>query len=279
MRTHPYNSPEPAACRNRKSGSALIVSIIFTTIITIGVAGLLPMLLSEWKTNSRSSSMEAAFSLAESGVDEAIWAVLEFDEEDQSWIDAGWTESDDQLYWYREWNLADFSVALGDIYTLDEGREGKYRVIVEKVDGSIINIVSQGIVEGGANVSTNFTAVRYIETQFKRPNPFDYGLIARDGLNFNGKPFFDSYDSRVFPYDYLYGANSGSNATVGSVSLDTATLDLGNSTIKGDLATGASDDGTDPSGGASITGDIIWDFEMDFPEIVAPSTTGWLNSI
>ncbi len=278
-------SPTPptltARIPHRKdSGSAIIIALIFATIITAGIAGLLPMLLSEWKINSRSSAQEAAFSLAESGVDEAIWAVLEFDDTDQDWLDAGWSEDPSGAYWYREWTLAEISTELGDVYTLDEGREGKYRVIVQKVDSSVINIISQGIVTGGGSVDSDLTVARYIETQFRRPNPFGYGLIARDGLNFNGRPTFDSYDSRIFPYDYLYGTNSGSNATVGSVSTSTSDLGLGNAYIYGDLATGASDDGSDPSGGATVSGgDIIWDFEMDFPEVVAPSTTGWQTSI
>jgi len=150
-------------------------------------------------------------------------------------------------------------------------------VLVEKVDDSIINIVSQGVVNGGRNVSSNMDVSRIIETQFRRPNPAGYGLIARDSLDFNGKPTFDSYHSGQ-------GANPGPgagpnvNVTVGSVSADTSTLGLGNAFIFGDLATGASNDGSDPRGGSTVSGDIIWDFEMDFPEVVAPDTTGWKTS-
>lgn len=264
------------AYASRKRGSALIISIIFTAVITIGLAGLLPMMLTEWKSNSRSSAQEAAFSLAESGIDEAVWAILEYGSSEQDWLDDGWAESDNGNYWYKEWALADISVELGDIYSLDEGREGFYRVIAQKVDSSVINIVSQGIVIGGANVATDFEVTRYIETQFRRPNPAGYGLIARDGLNFNGKPFFDSYDSREFPYDYSFGVNSGDEVTVGSVSDTTVKLDLGNSIILGDLATGAADDGTDPRSGSTVSGDMIWDFDMDFPEVTKPAGyTSW----
>ncbi len=271
MKQSPYSKSTAIA----QQGSALIIAIIFTTIITLGLAGLLPMMMTEWKANARSSAQEAAFSLAESGVDEAIWAVLEFSSNDQDWIDAGWKESDDQKYWYREWTLAAISQQLGDSYDLDEGRIGSYRVIVQKVDSTIINIISQGLVKGGSNVGNNLEVARYIETQFRRPNPLAYGLIARDSLDFNGQPSFDSYDSRVFPYDYSYNVNSGENVTVGSTSEDLSTLDLGNSKIYGDLATGASDDGSDPRSGSTVTGDMIWDFKMDFPEVTKP--TGYTN--
>ena len=48
----------------------------------LGLAGLLPMLLSDWKLNAQSSLQEAAFSLAESAVEEAVWAVLEFGDDE-----------------------------------------------------------------------------------------------------------------------------------------------------------------------------------------------------
>jgi len=260
-------------------GSALLITLIFASIILYGLAGLIPLMLTDWKMNSRTSAQEAAFSLAESGVDEAAWAMLEFDDNDDDWTDAGWSESTNGAYWYREWDLSDISAETGGIYTLDEDRIGVFRVIVQKVESSTINIVSQGIVTGGKNVAKGFTVTRYIETQFRRPNPFGYGLIARDGFDFNGQPTFDSYDSRLFPYDYSLGMNSGSNVIVGSASLDVSKLDLGNAHIDGDLATGAADDGSDPLGGASMSGKVIWYFNMNFPEVIVPSTAGWNTSI
>lgn len=271
-----HSSPTQIVRRpNPRAGSALIVAVIFSMIIMFGLAGLLPMLVSDWKMSAQVSTQEAAFNLAESGIDEAIWAVLEYANDDDAWTDNGW--SDGGKFWHREWTLASISSQLGEDYTLDEGREGAYRVLVQKVNSSVINILSQGIVAGGKNVRDGEIS-RIIETQFRRPNPAGYGLIARDGLNFNGRPTFDSYHSGE-------GSNPGSglgpktNATVGSVSTNVSKLDLGNSFIYGDLATGSSNTGSDPSGGATVTGNIIWDFEMDFPTVVAPDTTGWNDSI
>lgn len=265
-----------SAQRDSRAGSALVVSIVFSLIIMFGLAGLLPMLVSDWKLSAQTSTQEAAFTLAESGVDEAIWAVLEYEDVDSDWTSNGWTDGGN--YWHREWTLASLTSDLGQDFELDEGRTGVYRVLVQKVDSSVINIISQGVVSGGKHVQSGLETSRIIETQFRRPNPAGYGLIARDALDFNGKPSFDSYHSG-------YGTNPGSgsgpnaNSTVGSVSIDVSKLGLGNSTIYGDLATGASDNGSDPSGGSTVTGEIIWDFEMDFPEVSAPDTTGWKTSI
>lgn len=273
---YPTHSSRSTQARNPRAGSALIISIIFSMIIMFGLAGLLPMLVSDWKMSAQTSTQEAAFTLAESGIDEAIWAVLEYADDDDQWTDNGW--GDGGNYWHREWTLASLSSTLGNDFELDEGRTGIYRVIVQKVNASVINIVSQGLVSGGKNVRSGHDVARYIETEFRRPNPLGYGLIARDGLDFNGQPTFDSYHSSQ-------GSNPGSGsgpsskATVGSVSLNLSKLDVGNSHIFGDLATGASDNGTDPSGGATVSGDIVWDFKMDFPSVVKPDTTGWSTGI
>jgi hypothetical protein len=258
-----------------RQGSALLTAVVFSTIILLGVAGIMPMLLNDWKQTARTSLQEAAFALAESAVDEAIWAVLEFDDNENAWRAAGWSEGSNGNYWYREWTLAALSQSSGEILELDDGRTGKYRAIVEKAGSSRITIVTQGIVSGGRDVSAGTEVARYIETEFRRPNPAAYGLIARDTLDFNGRPFFDSYDSREFPYVYSYLVNSGYEVTVGSTSTDKGALGLGNAIIHGDLATGATDDGSDPSGGATVTGDVIWEFEMDFPEVEIPDTSGW----
>lgn len=259
-----------------RQGSALLTAVIFSTVILLGIAGVMPMLVNDWKHTARTSLQEAAFTLAESAVDEAIWAVLEYDDDENAWRTGGWNEGSNGNYWYREWTLSALSQSAGEILELDEGRTGLYRAIVEKVESSRIKIVTQGVVSGGRNVSSETEVARYIETEFRRPNPLGYGLIARDSLDFNGRPRFDSYDSRDFPYVYSYGVNSGSQVTVGSVSLDISNaLDLGNALIDGNLATAAPDNGIDPSGGANVTGDIIWDFEMEFPEVEVPNTSGW----
>ncbi len=274
---HFANRPIPEKPQDSRTGSALIIAIVFSMIIMFGLAGLLPMLVSDWKMSAESSTQEAAFTLAESGIDEAIWAVLEYADDEDQWKNNGW--SDGGNYWHREWRLASLTSDLGNDFNLDEGRVGAYRVIVQKVDSSVINIVSQGVVSGGKNVRTNNKVARYIETEFRRPNPLGYGLIARDGLDFNGKPTFDSYHSGYG--DNNPGASAGprSNVTVGSVSELISKLGLGNSTLFGDLATGAPDNGSDPSGGATVTGDIVWDFKMDFPPVEKPSTAGWDTSI
>jgi len=169
------NTRSPVIRNARKdSGSALVIALTFACIITFGIAGILPLVLTDWKLSSRISGQEAAFSLAESGLEEAIWAILEFGEDESAWTSNGWNESANDAYWYREWNLSDYTDQLSEIYELDDNRVGSFRVVVQKVgeasdnDVNIVNIISQGIVTGGKNVANDYRASRYIETQFKR---------------------------------------------------------------------------------------------------------------
>lgn len=268
----------PRAPHDSKCGSALIIAVIFSAIVTLGIAGLLPMMLNDWKAGARTSAQEAAFSLAECAVDEAIWAVLEFGQEDDDWIDAGWAEdANNQNYWYKEWTLAKVTSELSEDYNLDEDRVGKYRVIVEKVTGSSVDIVSQGVVTGGTGVPDGFEVKRYIETSFDNGKVNLNGLIARDDLAFAGQPTFNSFNSTdiigslgSFFFDPAYATN---NVLVGSVSTNVGKLSMGNAWVYGDIASGSVDDGyTDPSTGIKFhSGDMIWELEMDFPVIPKPT--------
>lgn len=258
-------------------GSALITAVVFSTVILLGIAGALPMLLNSWKNTARTSLQEAAFSLAESAVEEGVWAVNEYLEDANAWRAAGWREG--PTYWYKQWTLDGLSTKTGKEFNLDEDRHGIYRAIVEKVSRTRVVVAAQGVVIGGRDVAQGTRIERYIETEFKKPNPNGEGLVSRDTIDFSGGPTFDSYDSRDFPYYYAEGVNSNDEVTVGSVSTDANLLNLGQANILGDVATGASDDGSDPVGGAHVTGDIKWDFEMDFPPTVKPDTTGWSTTI
>jgi len=260
---------------DRRQGSALITSIIFGTIIFIGLAGLLPMLVTDWKHTSRTSLQEAAFTLAESAVEEAIWALSEYQDNDSDWTDAGWNESTNGNYWYREWTLTDLSQSTGVILELDEERTGIYRAVVEKATGPKISVIAQGLVSGGHNVAKDTTIKRYIETEIDNPtsnsNPFAYGLIARRYMALNGRPTFDSYNSDLGE-DPEEGMGPRTNVTVGGPSVDLSNFKITNPSIAGDVVAGSPDESAHPFDGKFYTGKKIYDFNMDFPTVTKPDT-------
>lgn len=259
---------------NRQQGSALITSIIFSTIIIFGVAGLLPMMLNDWKQTARTSLQEAAFTLAESGVEEAIWALLEYGDEDDAWEDAGWTESSNGNFWYREWTLGKLTQDSGVNLELDGERTGVYRAIVEKAGDAKVTVIAQGLVSGDNFVSKDTAIKRYIETEIDNPtsNPLAYGLIARRNMGLKGRPTFDSYDSSLGE-DPGAGMGPRTNVTVGGPSVDLSNFDITNPSIAGDVVSGAPDGSAHPFDGKFYTGNKIYDFNMDFPPVITPDTS------
>jgi len=265
----------------RRRGSALITSIIFGTIILFGIAGVLPMLMNDWKQTTRTSLQEAAFALAESGIEESLWAFMEYGDDEAEWTTAGWSESSDGKYWYREWTLTSLSQSSGVILDLDDGRTGLYRAIVEKTGDTKLTIVAQGYVSGVTNASG---AKRYIETEIDNPfttsNPIAYGLIARRGMELAGQPSFDSYNSD-FGENPGSGLGSRTNVTVGGPSVTLSDFSTTNAQIYGNARAGTPDGSTHPFAGNVVTGSRIYDFTMDFPEIDKPDTSvgTWNNSL
>jgi hypothetical protein len=268
----------------RSQGSALITAVIFGTILLVGLAGLLPMLVNDWKQTSRTSLQEAAFTLAESGVEEAIWALTEFGDEDGNWEDAGWKEAANGNFWYREWNLAELTQSTGVMLDLDEDRSGIYRAVVQKTSGPKISVIGQGVVSGGQNVAKDTTIKRYIETEIDNPsssgNPFAYGLIARRYMALNGQPTFDSYNSD-FGEDPEEEMGPRDNVTVGGPSVDLSNFKITNPVISGDVVAGTPDGSAHPFDGKFFTGEKLYDFNMDFPEVVKPDTSSgtWNDSL
>jgi len=261
---------------DRRQGSALITSIIFSTIIIFGLAGLLPMMVNDWKQTARTSLQEAAFTLAESAVEEAIWALTEYGDDDDDWTDAGWTESSNGNFWYREWTLADLSMNTGVVLELEDNRTGVYRAIVQKANSPTLTVITQGLVSGDNFVSKDTAIKRYIETEIDNPtssaNPFAYGLIARRFLALNGQPTFDSYNSDMGE-DPEAGLGPRTNVTVGGPSVDLSNFKTTNPIIAGDVIAGAAEGSAHPFDGKFFTGSKIYDFRMDFPAVTKPDTS------
>jgi len=57
-----YNS---SLKHHSRAGSALIVSVIFSMVIMLVLAGLFPLLMTDWKLSAKTSTQEATFTLAE----------------------------------------------------------------------------------------------------------------------------------------------------------------------------------------------------------------------
>lgn len=260
-----------------EKGSALLITLIMALLIGIIIATILPMVITEYKMTFRQSMINAAFGLAEAGAEEALWALNECSDE-EDYLLLGWKPDDSGNYLTRELTTEDFP------WGLEDGFEGRIRIVMESPNGvDSVNIWIEGKVSGSAGIYGE-PIYRVIEIQAGTSSSNSrahLGLIAREGLNFNGQPTFDSYNSDVFPYFYVAGVNSGQNVTVGSPADWNNSINLGNAKVYGDVVSGNSEpweSGAVKGNHPVITGSIIGDFEYDFSPVEIPDTQGWTTN-
>lgn len=269
-----------------RRGSSLIIVIIFTFISFLLLQGFLPLLVSDYRGSTLHLHKNIAFYVAEAGAEEALWALNNVGDGD--WSTAGWTQATDsegEVYWINE---IDFKT---ETFNLENDFSAKIRVVVEEpVAGSPTTVYSEGIIFNG-NGEEVMNDI--IQVQAKSPVIFE-GLIARNQITFNGRPTFASYDSTVHSVFPVAGINTGADIHldswgntdwdavpffVGSVSTAAATVDIGNATVAGSIATGQNPVSDAIAGNNySVTGQVVGGYQAHFQNVTAPDTTGWLTS-
>ncbi len=259
--------------RHQRSGSAILAVVLFVLFAVTVLATLMPSMITEYKSNIRNRLLTVAVGVSEYGCRQAVWGLNNY-ETDEEWTNGGWTistEDDGDTIALKEYAIAQN----GDsTYTLDDGETARVRIIMRNVSLMNVEIISE------STVYRNDMEVKQMVTmRISKTTPF-MGLIAKDSLTFNGQPSFNSFNSNVFPYTYTYGVNTGQSVTVGSISTSSGSVDLGNGHVYGNVVSGASDpiDSGAVSGGKTITGAIVGDFYMDFPDVETPDTSGWATS-
>lgn len=265
--------PETSRLRLRQRGSALIAVILFVVCAVMILGSLMPSMMTEYHMNIRHKVQTSALATAEYGARHAIWCLNELLGEEE-WQDNGWTLATDSLG--REVLTREIVLGSDSHFSLEGGDVGRARVTVRSLGHYSAQVISHGLVEraGGAQSGQQIIAITLGTT-----SPF-VGLIARDSLSFQGQPRFDSFNSDLFPFYYSSGVNTSQNVTVGSVSSASGSVSLGNAHVFGNVVSGASDPLASGavSGGSTITGDIIGDFNQELPPVQTPDTTGWLTS-
>jgi hypothetical protein len=247
--------------------------MIFTLVMFSLLGVLLPMVVRDYEASRRSLLRTAAQVMADSGAEEAIWSLQRHPNDNQAWLDNGWSLTDDGLYYSK---VLDFGADSAPM----PGVLGEARILVRRpVAGQPVRIVSQGRVFDTLLAGAMIQQVADLQARIS--SPF-MGLIAKDALTFAGQPLFDSYNSSQFPYSYAFAVNSGQNVNVGSVSSAVGTVSLSNARILGNVLSGAANplgSGAVQGGpNAIITGEVIGEFDMDFPPVTIPDTTGWPTS-
>jgi len=209
--------------RYEEKGSVLAFSVIVLTILVLFAAPFLFQLSTERRLMDKSYQSVAALSLAEAGIERAIWELNHGNI--LTW------NGDDYL---RTLNISSFQTSdgrvIGDITIRIENPLGGNPVI--EATGRLPYTGSQEIAR---------TARVDLET--KGFSPFEYAAFGDEGITTNIDTDTNSYDSRLGEYDV--DGNKGSQGNIGTNSIINGGITLNDdSEISGAAYTGL---GSDPS--------------------------------
>ncbi|MFT3784041.1 MAG: hypothetical protein QM790_18700 [Nibricoccus sp.] len=149
---------------------------------------------------------------------------------------------------------------------LDGGATGTVKVWVAGYNGTAV----APIVVAKATIQpiTGMPVEKTVEVILSKNGVLPKGLIAFDGINWNGHPFADSYSSSATPGVPPFASYDSNNATAQTTVASLAgTIDLSHGTVSGNVMTGP---GVTVTGG-TVTGQIISNFTTDFSMPSAPA--------
>ena len=249
----------------KRSGSALIAVIMVTTFVSFVIAGFLRMADQQLKDSNKTFFYNACLDLAESGVEDAIWAI---NADDYS----GWSTNGTD-YWKKIIH-----------FNLDGAQSVRVRVVMTNLATTPL-ITSEGFV----SLAGNDSVAKQIQVELDPRSKFPNGLTAKDTITFSGgNAEVDAYDSNIV----TLAGNRMDEGTVATVSALNDAVNIANASIFGFIATGGSSPDIGPNGKVYgqdrvtevevhnnsayfvDTNRITNDFSANFDDVPAPPTGG-----
>jgi hypothetical protein len=209
--------------RNEEQGSVLVFSVLVLTILVLFAAPFLFQLSNEHKLTDKSFKSMAALSLAEAGVERAIWEL----------------NHGNILSWSGDDSLR--TMAISSFQTSDG-------IVIGDIDIRIENpLGANPVIEATGRVpypgSLEVTRTTRVELEIKGFTPFDYAVFGEEEIQTNVDTDTNSYDSRLGEYDV--DGNRDSYGNIGTNSINNGGITLNDdSEISGNAYTGL---GSDPS--------------------------------
>lgn len=265
-----------------KRGSVLIVVVIFAALLAIALTSYLKLALGATKLANRSFYMNAAQNLADTGFERALWVLnneLTYPSP-TNWTTGGFTARSGFANEYQ----GTFPSS-GTYYTLSGGAKGQVKVWVGGFNASAQRW--HAVAEATITLGDGTTLRKMAETYLQQRSWGDHGMIARNGMSFNGNTRVDAWDSisdtAATADDFVYSTGVAvAKATIASPAL----VSLQNADIFGYAAIGSTDM-TGISVGASgrLAGNfaagtgidasrVTHDFTASPPDVTAPINTG-----
>ena len=200
--------------RREEQGSVLVIGVLFLAFMLLLAVPFLFMLSNENRLTEKSYKSMASLSMAEAGVESAIWELNSGDI-------SGWSGTSS----LRTMNIASFQTADGNVI-------GSIDIRVEEPEGDNPVIESTGSVPHIGTLTVDRTARVVLERGEGYTSLFDFGVFGDDGLELASNAQIDSYDSRIGEYDPNNPGTSGhtgTNAThLGCISLSANARVYGN---------------------------------------------------
>jgi len=209
--------------RKQEQGSILLISVFIMTFLLLMAVPFLFQLSTENRLSEKSYRSLAAISLAEAGVERAIWELNHGDI--STW------SGDSSL---RTMDISSFQAAgenvIGDIEIKITDPEGENPMV--EATGSVLHIGSEEVT-GTIRVVLNGV--------MDKTKLFDFGVFGDDGVELASQAEIDSYDSRLGDYG---GTNISDNGDTGTNATHVGCIYLySNSKVYGNVISGP---GSDP---------------------------------
>ncbi len=261
-------------------GSLLIVAMLVAAFIALGLGSYLSFNLSSTRLAQKTFHRNAAFNLAEAGLEEGLWSFNRtLAGQTDGWN--GWnTDSGDA--WRK---FEGFSFAAGT-----SGSVKVYATPRIPTEGSKPRLVALAAIDTNSGTGTT----QMIEVSLQRRSYFANGLTARRTLAFRGNnTTFDAWNSdpdqnpatSSVPYSSAVARDDGG---VASTTVESTDLIFNNAKIYGYVHTGGPAPAVGSNGligpfgtlnGVIDSARVATDFSASFPDVTAPTDTTFIASV
>jgi hypothetical protein len=172
-----FFSCDTSGC-SRQRGGLLVTALILMAVMAIALTSYLSLGRATLRVANRNFYVNGAVDLAETGIEQAMWAINTASTGDSTAWD-GWAKSG---------SIAQRSFSN---FNYSGGVAGSVNVYVENYNGS------GAVVTAKSNIVLNDGKVieKWIQVKLKGRSLFEYGLLARDKISAEGGCVFDSWVS------------------------------------------------------------------------------------
>lgn len=260
--------------QNPERGSLLIVAMGLCIIIALTLTYYLQLGRTAMTLSNRAFYTGAAMDLAENGLEQAVYALNQtVSDATYSWTTHGWTIVNSSQDAQQKWTN----------YTFYQGVTGQVQAYVQNYNNSAApTVISRSKVSFADN--SGAATEKWILVQLRKTSKFSNGLVAKNSITFNGNTAsVDSWNSVTSTGTQAYSTTDRhDNGSVGSISVSTNAINVGNADIWGYASTGGSQPNVGPNGtiasfsspqGTVDSTRVSTDFTSSFDAVTYPTTS------